>query len=176
MSEIRKFFGVKIYWSEDYFNQQNCWHVFVSDDLVETLRSCKRLLENSFTLDVDCGGFIGHNYVHEIKGIEEKWAELTSFLANYWLADKSLREDVYGPLHITVYEGSVDWERINIDIKVLPREGSLVGDFNKKYSRNCRKIWIKHSETPETFMESSKKEVKKLFSYIKAPPIKVAGN
>lgn len=173
MSEIRKFFGVKIYWSEDYFNQQYCWHVLASDDLLETLRSCKRLLEKGFILDVDCGGFIGHNYVHEVSGVEEKWAELTAFFANYWLADESLQEEVYGSLYITVYGGVVDWSKIKTEVKSPRQEGSLVGDFNKKYSRNSRKIWLNHFKSLETFMESSKEEVKKLFSYIKAPPIKV---
>jgi hypothetical protein len=80
---------------EDFFGHHERWHVNSYD--IDYLR---QLVGAGAVLDVDCGGFIGHNYIHDIDS--ENFKELEEFMTAYISASKEDKKDVYGEIYIAI--------------------------------------------------------------------------
>lgn len=80
---------------EDFFGNPSVWHTPSHE-----ISYLRELVERGAVLDVDCGGFIGHNYVHDID--RENFSLLETFFTAYDAAIKEDEEDNLGVLHVSI--------------------------------------------------------------------------
>ncbi len=80
---------------EDFFGHHERWHVNSYD-----INYLRQLVDAGAVLDVDCGGFIGHNYIHGLDS--ENFNKLEEFMTAYNFASREERENVFGKIYIAI--------------------------------------------------------------------------